>query len=1132
MKFFRPIPGYWCKIMKITLGQVFIAILLTSVSYASSSSAQKMLNNPVTLSVEKTSLGKALKMIEKQADVKFAYSKSIINIDQQVSVSANGQSLDEVLSSLLTPIGISYRVVNQRIVLSNTSPPKIAVAADSSGTDIASLYQAFPVSGKIVDENGQPLPGVSVRINKSDQGTISDPNGSFTLNSVKETDTLNFSFIGYQNQSVAVGNQKVFTIKMVPSSADVLKEVVVVGYGTSTKANLTTSIGSVKGSEVNERPTSLNALQGLAGKVAGVNIMENSGRPGGAPEVTIRGISSINSSLAPLYVIDGFVGADPTTIDPSIIESVDVYKDAAASAIYGSRGANGVIVITTKKGKDGVSQIAFNNSVSFGSLEREIPLLNASEFTEMLRRQYAYVPGRIAPNDDPNNNFTRKTDLFDSNGNPKYNTDWQKAATRTAVSDNHSLTFTGGKDGLNILANFSYRNNQGILLNSYQKQLSAYINVGWDVKPWLHIQANINSFASQGNNPETNTFGLNAVREMYEFPDIFPVTYPDGTASRKGDYPGLEDSENPVTLLNEIKNVSGVLNTTGNFVGTFHIVKHLDFNTTFSGQTGSTYTNYFAPNNLDQISEAQNGVAQRTNGTSASWTNENYFSYDNQFKDHHLNVIAGVSWYDYRTSSTFAGAENFFDNTFEDYNLGVGTVVEPPSSSQSENQRNSFFTRANYNYKEKYFLEASLRDDGTSKVGVNNQYGLFPSFSAAWRISNEDFFKKQSTISNLKLRGSYGVVGNSEIPNYSTITQYVSSPTVFNGNEAAAVTLSSSFGNPNLRWEKDKQADIGIDAGFLHDRIQVVADVYNKTSTDLLYNKLLPATSGYSNAWDNIGSIRNRGFEITVNTVNITNKDFKWSTSVNFSVNRSKVLNINGDTLYSVTTFGRVVKGDPLNEFYGYIREGVWGTSEAAQAAKFSGSVPGDVKYADLNHDGVLDAGDQTDLGNAMPSWQAEMTNTISYKNFTFYLDLEGMYGNNVYNVPAALMEDPNPNVNSFKSILSAWTPTNQNTLQPELRLPNDHFSYSNVDNYYLQNASFLRVRNVALSYTFTQAWLKTILVKTLNIGVNVENALLFTKYKGYDPEASSFGGGLEQGLDVYQYPKPRTVSLSLNATF
>lgn len=635
MNFFRPIPGYWCKIMKITLGQVFIAILLTSVSYASSSSAQKMLNNPVTLSVEKTSLGKTLKMLEKQAGVKFAYSKSIINIDQQVSVSATGQTLDEVLHNLLTPIGISYHVVNQQIVLGNITVPKAVVTPDSSGMDVSSLYQSFAVTGKIVDEKGEPLPGVSVRINKSDQGTVSDGNGNFTLNSVKETDTLNFSFIGYQNQSVAVGNQKVLMIKMQPSSGDVLKEVVVVGYGTSTKANLTTSIGSVKGAEVNERPTTLNALQGLAGKVAGVNIMENSGRPGGAPEVTIRGISSINSSLAPLYVIDGFVGADPTTIDPSIIESVDVYKDAAASAIYGSRGANGVIVITTKKGKSGASEIAFNNSVSFGSLERELPLLNASEYTEMLRRQYAYVPGRLAPNDDPNNNFARKNDLFDSNGNPLYNTDWQKAATRVSVSDNHSLTFSGGKDGLNVLANVSYRNNQGILLNSYQKQISGYINIGWDIKPWLHIQANLNSFASQGNNPETNTFGLNAVRELYEFPDIFPVTYPDGTPSRKGDYPGLEDSENPVTLLTDIKNVYGVLNTTANFVGTFHIVKHLDFNTTFSGQTGSTYTNYFAPNNLDQISEAQNGIAQRTDATSGSWTNENYFSYDNQFKNHH-----------------------------------------------------------------------------------------------------------------------------------------------------------------------------------------------------------------------------------------------------------------------------------------------------------------------------------------------------------------------------------------------------------------------------------------------------------------------------------------------------------------
>lgn len=786
-----------------------------------------------------------------------------------------------------------------------------------------------------------------------------------------------------------------------------------------------------------------------------------------------------------------------------------------------------------KKGKAGTSNITFNNSVSFGSLERELPLLNADEFTEMVRRQYAYVPGRLAPNDDPNNNFPFKKELFDAQGNPIYNTDWQKAATRTSVSDNHSLTFTGGKDGLSVLANFSFRNNQGIMLNSYQKQFTGYINIGWDVKPWLHIQANLNSYASQGNNPETNTFGLNAVREMYEFPSIFPVTYPDGTSSHKGDFPGLEDSENPVSLLNDIKNITGILNTTGNFMGTFHIVKHLDFNTTFSGQTGSTYTNYYAPNYLDQISQAQNGVAQRTNGVLGSWTNEDYLSYDNQFGNHHVNIIAGASWYDYRNSSTFAGAENFFDNTFEDYNLGAGTVIEPSTSSQAETQRNSFYGRVNYNYKEKYLIEASLRDDGTSQVGRNNQYGLFPSVSGAWRISSEDFFKPAlSVINNLKLRGSFGIVGNSSIPNYSSISLYNSTPTVFNGNEVAAVTLGT-FGNPNLKWEKDKQTDIGIDAGFFNDRIQLIADVYNKTSTGLLYDKLLPATSGYSNAWDNIGSIRNRGLEITINTVNISNKDFKWSTSLNFALNRSRVLYIHGDTLYGPPVFGRVVQGHPLNEFFGYVRQGVWSASQAAEAAKFSGSLPGDIRYADLNHNGVLDAGDQQDLGNAMPNWQANMTNTISYKNFTLYIDLESMYGNKLYNVPMALMEDPNPNVNSFKSILGAWTPTgNQNSQLAQLRLPADHFSYSNPDNYYVQDGSFLRIRNVALSYTFHQEWLKSILMKSLNVGVNVENAYLFTGYKGYDPEASSFGGGLQQGVDVYQYPKPRTISISLNATF
>lgn len=998
---------------------------------------------------------------------------------------------------------------------------------DKAGVIIG--YQAaVPVKGTVVDEKGLPLPGATVRIKNQPGATVTDVNGHFALNVPNQNSVIMISFTGYDPKEVKASETEI-KVQLLPNSRS-LSEVVVVGYGTSKKANLTTAISSVKGDALAERPTTINITQGLAGKAAGVNVMTNSGKPGGNPAIKIRGTGSINSSNTPLYVIDGVVGADPNAIDPNIVASVDIYKDAGATAIYGSRGANGVIVITTKTGKKNTSDIAFSNTVSFGSLQRKLPLLDADGALELLKREYDYVPGRLAPHLDPANNFARKQELFNADGTPKYNTDWQDEATQLAVSHQHSLTFSGGKDDFTVLANFSYKNNEGIMLNSYAKQLNGYINIGWDVKPWLNIKASLNAGGYQSNNVDINTFGLNAVREMYEFLPFLPVRYADGTYSRKGDYPGEEDSENPVKLLNSVKDITGRMTTLGNFVGTFHLTKNLNFVTSFSGQLGSNYENYFSGNDVFGVSQQQGGVAQRTNILNSVWSNEDYFSYDNTFKKHHINAVLGASWYDYITSLTKAGSENFFDNTFSYYNLGAGTVIETPASSQIENQLNSFYARINYDFDGKYLFGASFRADGSSKFRGGNLYGYFPAFNAGWRVSKEKFFEPLlSVISDFKLRGSFGLVGNQEIGNYPTISLYNSTQSIFNQQKTAAVVLST-FGNPDLKWEKAQQLDLGFDMSFLNGRIELGADYYNKVTKDLIYFVQQPATTGYGGAYKNLGSIRNSGFELSLNTQNIIGADFKWSSAFNFSLNRSKVLNINNDIIY--TWGGRIIEGGPLNEFYGYVRQGVWTEAQAAEAAKF-GRKPGDLRYADLNNNGVKDAGDRTDLGNAMPKWEANFTNTITYKNLSLYLDLQGMYGNKLLNLTRFIMTGSTININSYQEILGAYTPTNQNAQNAQVRLPTDSFSDNEVaDSHYIEDGSFLRVRNIALTYRFKKDLLQKIKLTNLSLGVNVENAFLFTKYKGYDPEATSFDASLNQGVDVYQYPKPRTISINLNANF
>lgn len=983
------------------------------------------------------------------------------------------------------------------------------------------------VSGTVKDIQGKVLSGATVQSLGSKQSAITSLSGAFTIQ-VQDNDTLKVDYIGYEPALVPVGGQSQLDISLQIHQSSDLNDVVVIGYGSVQKKNLTTAIASVDAKQLTEQSTTTNIVQGLQGKVAGVSIFQNSGKPGGTPTIRIRGTGSLNASNEPLYVINGIVGADPNTIDPNIIASVDILKDAAASAIYGARGANGVVIMTTKEGAKGSSAITFHHTSSIGTLERELKLLDAKGALEMIRRQYAYSD-KLAPNVDPDNIFARKDELFNADGSPKYNTNWQKEATRAAYSTNSSLSFSGGTDKMNIIANISYKNQQGIMLNSNQKQINAYLNIGWDIKPWLHLQANINGGAYQGNNVELNTLGLNAIRETYEFLPFLPVRYADGTYSRKGDFPSAENSENPVKLLNEIQDIQGNIYAQSSFIGTIHLNKKLDFTTSWGGQYAGPYENYYAGKSVFGVSETQNGVAQRTNGTNAGWTNEEYFTYNNSFGPHSLNVVAGASWYYNVSSSTRAGSENFFDDYFTYNSLQTGTVIQQPNSSKAGYQLNSYYLRPSYNYDNRYIFSGSLRADGSSRFGKNNKYGTFYSLSGAWRISNENFFKPAlSVMSDLKLRASYGVVGNSEIGNYATLNQLSSSLAVFNGTGQPAVILTN-LGNDDLKWEKQNQLDFGIDAAFLNNRISFTADYYSKRTTDLLYLKQLPATTGYQTTWDNIGSIRNRGFEFAITTRNIATDNIDWTTSLNYSMNRSKVLDINGDIINQWA--GRIEEGRSLDEFYGYTRIGTWGSDEADAAAKY-GRKPGDIKYLDKNNDGAINGDDQDYLGHKLPRFEMNLTSSLRYKQFTLFFDVQTMQGNKIMDFTRAIIEGDNPNVNSYTSILNAWTPEHQHTILGALRTTAEQNSAMGTDNFTVQDGAFVRIRNIGLNYEFPDKLVEKWKLTKLSVGVNAENYFLFTKYTGYDPEISSFGGGLNQGVDVYGYPKPKVIALQLNLTF
>ena len=1054
-------------------------------------------------------LDKVFEQVEAATTFRFVYSPSEITKSGKVTVNKRNISVEQVLK--LLPAGLQYEIRGRNILITRKEPQPAS--------------QASVLTGRVTDTNGNPLPGVYVMRKGALSRLMTDADGTFSIHA-EQGDTLRFALPGFGEQEVPVERVNMLYVSLSPRYSS-LKEVVVIGYGTSSKEKLTTAIGTVSGDAIKERPTTMNLMQGLAGKVAGVSVMMNSGKPGGNPIVKIRGTGSINAYNGPLYVVDGIVGADPLIIDPNIVASVDVLKDAAASAIYGARGSNGVIVITTRKGTKSSPAISFRNTVSFGTLARKVKLMDASQALEMFKREYEYLPGRTAPHLDPSWQFVRKSELFNADGSPKYNTDWQEEASRLAVSHEHSLSLSAGKDGFSALVNLSYNDQQGILINSYSRQVNGFINLGWDVSKWLHVQAVINSGASKQNNVDINTFGLNAVRQIYEFLPFLPVQYADGTYSRKGDYPGAEDSENPVRLMREVKSVAGKTYTMGNLVTTIRLNSKLHITAGLSGQTGATYNLYYSGRDIRGYSDTQQGVATRTNGNSGSWTTEDYITWNNQYGKHKLTAVGGASWYYFGNMSTKAGSEGFFDDFFSYNSLQTGLVPQRPESGTSNTAMNSYYMRFNYDYDSRYLFGFSFRADGSSRFGANNVYGYFPSFSGAWRLSSEPFLRDVHSISDLKIRGSYGIVGNADIGDYVTQDKLRSSQVAFNGQVAPAVTLDA-LGNRNLKWEKAHQLNIGLDVSLFDNRVQFTGDVYNRVTKDLLYYRLMPATTGYEGVYDNIGSIRNRGLELSLVTNNIRRKQFSWNTSLIYSMNRSRVLELNGDIMYPWA--GRIMEGRPLNEFYGYQRLGTWGTDEAAEAATY-GKKPGDLKYADLNNNKVKDANDRTVLGNGMPDFEASMSNTFTYKSFSLLVDLQTIYGHSLANFTRMIMESAAPTTNSYSNLLNAWTPQHQGGMNAALRLPQDGLD-NEMDSYYIEKGTFLRIRNIALAYRLKEDWLARYHIKSAVITASAENYFLFTKYKGYDPEASSFDGDFNQGVDLYQYPKAKTLSFTLNVTF
>jgi TonB-linked SusC/RagA family outer membrane protein len=1128
----KTVPVAWSKHSKIILVMKLTAILIIA---ALTNVSAKSYSQIVSLKEKNTSVAKVLRLIEKQTGYHFMYDKQDVSKATAINIDVTNAPLTEALDKAFKDQPLTYKIFEETIVVKKKDEP------------VANAAQAINVTGTVTDANG-PLPGVNVKLKGTTIGATTDVNGQYKLSVPDGNGTLVFSFVGYTTQEIAINNRATINVVMT-ELPKALSEVVVVGYGTQRRVDLTGSVGSVSAKTLQERPQT-NLEQELGGKIAGVNVSVNSGEPGGDTKVRIRGYSSINTSTDPLYVVDGIVWTQGgNSINPNDVASIDVLKDASSTAIYGTRGANGVILITTKRGsKNRPSTVSYDAYVSMNKMAKEIPVLNSRQFMDLEDQSYAniqkYDPvGWAAGNYASRNPVLQRTaligKLFDSNLNPLYDVDWQKATTRTAYSQNHNVSVTGGSENINYGLFLNYSDDQGIILNSSLKRYNARLTVDNQVKPWLKIGATINYNTQDQRLGNYGTGGNNIPRTMIEMPSFIPIKYPDGTYGKRTDYPNLEGGDNPVAQTTELLRLRNLRVFSANGYANIDLFKDLQFKSVLGVTTAA---NYYPESSSGLVggptADQSYSSAQINEDNNTFWQWQSYFTYNHTFNNvHKLNVVVGTERQNFQRLSLGASTRNLSDNFYQFYNLGAGSIPGLPSSGYDAWQMQSYYGRVNYNYNERYLFTVTGRSDGSSRFGQNTKYGFFPSAAFAWRASQEDFLKDNKTISDLKFRLSYGLTGNSEIGEYQSAANINTTNYVFNGAQAIG-THQTSIGNEDLKWEKTTEYDLGISFGLFHNRITVDADAYLKKTKALLLNAPLPQTSGFTSVFKNIGQLENKGIELTLNTVNVKSDNFSWNSSFNITFLSNKILSLgasNDDIFLDpvfLSRFNLMRVGLPAGSFYGYKVLGTWGTAEAATAAKY-GLLPGDLKIQDTNNDGRVSADDKVVLGRSIPKGYGTFSNTFAYKNFDLGVELQFNYGNQIMNLTQHSAQDRIGQANSYATVLNAWTPTNQNTNIAESRPAYVRYQ-TEIYSTKVENGNFIRGRSVTLGYNFSNNIVNKLKLSRLRLYAQAQNLFVITKYSGYDPEVSTYNGSsnFTQNIQFFDYPKPRTFLLGLNASF
>lgn len=999
--------------------------------------------------------------------------------------------------------------------------------------------QGKKVTGVVVDGTGEPVIGANVVVKGTTNGTITDFDGNFSIEDVPAGATLQVSYIGYLSKEIPVGNQTALKVTLLEDS-QALDEVVVVGYGTMRKSDVTGSIAVAKGEELTKNQ-SFSALENLRGKVSGVNIFSNSSQPGAySNRVIIRGMATINSSSDPLYVVDGVVMEDFSLVNPNDIESMEVLKDASAAAIYGARGANGVIMVTTKRGKKGGegTQVSYQGSVSVSHIARKMDVMNAQEWCD------AYMIGLENENKWAGKNWSLDRrdwffdpNYFDADGNPLYDTNWQDEATRTAVSHNHQLNIQQAAKNSSMGAFLNYTDQQGIVMNTYNKRLNA--KIAYDAQPtsWLSTAVNVLVNHTWGRYTPEDGGGQDARRTMIEMVPWMPVrdaegNYTTNTSSlEQSNLFSLEGMSNPVMILDKQKKMKYNTQIFGNAALTFHIIDGLDLKTQIGiDNHNKTYKGY-STRDLNNISMQQQGRAEIWHRNVLYWQEETYLTYNKVFGEHRLNAMAGLSWQERTESYDRSYTETFDDDFYEENNMGVGTNPSAPESSWTRWAMNSYFLRFAYTYKDRYSATVTARVDGSSKFGDNNKYAFFPSAGLAWNISQEDFLKDSPLISMLKLHTSYGLTGNSEIDPYKSLGKVTAGTLLLDGRRAA-YSYIGTMPNPDLKWEKTGQFDVGFNLGLFQNRLNFDVAYYNKKTTDLLLDCPVPHLTGFQSIFKNIGSVRNQGVDIMVNATPVQSKDFTWSSTINLNYNKNQILAL-GDTdadiyLYDWVGGGSILRvGESMGSFYGLERYGVY-TIEDYEAGKCE---KGQVGHA-------IRSDEKTIIGKGLPDWTGSWINTFNYKNFDLTLDLQFVWGVETLQRFYHSTYDRFGITNGLKDILyDGYNGSNPGTMQQMIFLqPGNHAGQdTTTDSQWVADGSYLRCNMLQLGYTFDSQVVKKIGLAGLRLYASGNNLfqIVSKDFKGYDPESTSeTEGKFGQNMTFFSYPRARTFTFGINVTF